>query len=112
MSNIPMRFYQCLSCLHIQLNLSNCNFCKRSLMIHLSCTDDSGLLEIEDININVESSVDIIDTLDLKKTVQSQKAYQCTQCGFINYVLCHCPRCNTYILSEILIIKPVGFYEV
>ncbi len=44
-------------------------------------------------------------------TVQSQQAFQCTKCGFINFVLTHCPRCDCYIMSQVLVLEPLGFEE-
>ena len=44
-------------------------------------------------------------------SVQTQPAFLCFQCNFINYMVAHCPRCDSYILTPILILEPVGFEE-
>jgi len=38
-------------------------------------------------------------------------AFMCVDCKFINFDFCHCPRCDSYILINVIVLKPQGFNQ-
>ena len=60
------------------------------------------------IPINLKPADKNIDKITTKQVM----AFQCINCHFINLTLTNCPKCNSYVLTMIIILKPDGFSQV